>query len=134
MSADDRWDDALDTAADVIDSVPIADQVQVIAAGRSLEILTSATLDKAAARQSILGLEPSNFFVDFGQLTRSLDGVLRTAGWRRRRRRGWRSIPFEVQLGPQGGFPQMAGLGAEGGHSRTVPLGQWGHTCARNRP
>jgi hypothetical protein len=79
MAADDRWDDAIDTAGDVIDSVPIADQVQVIAAGRSLEILTGATLDKAAARQSILGLEPSSFFVDFGQLTRSLDGVLRTA-------------------------------------------------------
>jgi hypothetical protein len=79
MAAGDRWDDAIDAAVELIDSVPIADQVQVIAAGRSLEILTSATLDKAAARQSIIGLEPSQFFVDFGQLTRSLDGVLRTA-------------------------------------------------------
>ena len=29
MAADDRWDDAIDTASDVIDSVPIADQVSV---------------------------------------------------------------------------------------------------------
>jgi hypothetical protein len=79
MAAGDRWDDAIDVATGLIDSVPIADPVQVIAAGRSLEILTSPTLDKGAARQSILGLDPSSFHVDFGQLTRSLDGVLRSA-------------------------------------------------------
>jgi hypothetical protein len=79
MAAGDRWDEATDAAIDVIDSVPVADQVQVIAAGRVLEVVTGATLDKAVARQSVQSLEPGAFFVDFGQLTRALDGVLRTA-------------------------------------------------------
>jgi hypothetical protein len=79
MVAGDRWDDAIDAATDLINSVPVADPVQVIAAGRVLEVVTGATLDKADARQSVQSLEPTVFFVDFGQLTRSLDGVLRTA-------------------------------------------------------
>ena len=79
MVAGDRWDEAIDAATDLINSVPVADPVQVIAAGRVLEVVTSATLDKADARQTVQSLEPGVFFVDFGQLTRSLDGVLRTA-------------------------------------------------------
>jgi len=79
MTAGDRWDEATDTAIDLINAVPVADPVQVIAAGRVLEVVTGATLDKAQARQRVQSLEPGVFFVDFGQLTRSLDGVLRTA-------------------------------------------------------
>ncbi|HUF73607.1 MAG TPA: BatA and WFA domain-containing protein [Gammaproteobacteria bacterium] len=79
MAAGDRWDEAVDTAIDLIDSVPAADQVQLIAAGRVFEIVSSATLDKATVRQQVRSLETGVFFVDFGQLTRALDGVLRTA-------------------------------------------------------
>jgi hypothetical protein len=79
MAAGDRWDDAIDTTVDLIDSVPVSDPVQVIAAGRVLEIVTGSTLDKNVARQRVLSLEPGIFHVDFGQLTRALDGVLRTA-------------------------------------------------------
>lgn len=79
MAAADRWDDAVDTAIDLIDSVPVADPVQLVAAGRVLEIVSSPTLDKATLRQQVQSLEPGAFFLDFGQLTRSLDGVLRTA-------------------------------------------------------
>lgn len=79
MAAGSRWDDAIDEAGDIIDSVPVSDPVQVVAAGRVLEVVTTATLDKALARQRVSSLEPGMFFVDFGQLTRSLDGVLRTA-------------------------------------------------------
>ena len=79
MAAGDRWDEAVDTAIDLIDSMPAADQVQLIAAGRVFEIVSSATLDKATVRQQVRSLEPGVFFVDFGQLTRALDGVLRTA-------------------------------------------------------
>jgi hypothetical protein len=79
MAAADHWDDALDTASDVIAATPVADPVQVIAAGRVLEVVTGATLDKAVARQSVQSLEPGVFHVDFGQLTRALDGVLRSA-------------------------------------------------------
>lgn len=79
MGAGDRWDEAQDTAVDLIDSLPISDPVQLIAAGRILEVVTSATLDKPVARQSVQTLEPGPFHVDFGQLTRALDGVLRSA-------------------------------------------------------
>ncbi len=79
MAAGDRWDDAIDATVDLIDSVPVSDPVQVIAAGRVLEIVTGSTLDKNVARQRVLSLEPGIFHVDFGQLTRALDGVLRTA-------------------------------------------------------
>jgi Aerotolerance regulator N-terminal/von Willebrand factor type A domain len=79
MAAGDRWDEAQDTATDLIDSLPVADPVQLIAAGRVLEVVSSPTLDHAAVRQQVQSLEPGVFFVDFGQLTRALDGVLRTA-------------------------------------------------------
>jgi hypothetical protein len=79
MAAGDRWDEARDVAGDLVGDTPVADPVQIIAAGRVLEVLTSATLDKAAARQAILGLEPGVFHIDFGQMTRALDGVLRAA-------------------------------------------------------
>lgn len=79
MAAGDRWDEATDAAVDLIDSSPVSDPVQVIAAGRLLEVVTDATLDKATARQTVQGLEPGVFAVNFGQLTRSLDGVLRVA-------------------------------------------------------
>jgi len=79
MAAGDRWDDATDVAVDLIDSVPVADPVQIIAAGRVLEVVTGATLDKAIARQSVQSLKPGPFFVDFGQITRALDGILRSA-------------------------------------------------------
>lgn len=79
MAAGDRWDEATDVAADLIDSVPAADPVQLIAAGRVLELVTGPTLDKPVARQTVQSLEPGVFHVDFGQTTRALDGVLRSA-------------------------------------------------------
>jgi hypothetical protein len=79
MAAGDRWDDALDAAEDLIDSLPVADPVQLIAAGRVFEVVSGATLDKATLRQQLRSLQPGVFFLDFGQLTRALDGVLRTA-------------------------------------------------------
>jgi hypothetical protein len=79
MAAGNRWDAATDIATDLIDSVPVADPVQLIAAGRVLEIVTSPTLDKPVARQTVQSLEPGVFHVDFGQTTRALDGVLRSA-------------------------------------------------------
>lgn len=79
MAAGDRWDEARDAAIDIVNAADVADPVQVIAAGRVLEVLTSATLDHALARQSIQTLDPGVFHVDFGQMTRALDGVLRAA-------------------------------------------------------
>jgi hypothetical protein len=79
MAAGDRWDEAIDSANRIINQAQVGDPVQVIAAGRQLEIVTGATLDKSEVRQTLQTLEPGDFHVDFGQLTRALDGVLRTA-------------------------------------------------------
>src|SRR5690606_27983938 len=52
---------------------------QVLAAGRVLEVLTAPTADRAVLRQAVTSTRPSVFRIDYGQLTRSLDGVLRNA-------------------------------------------------------
>ena len=79
MNADDHWDEAIDAANRIINQSPVGAPVQIIAAGRLLEVITGATLDKSEVRQSLQTLEPGSFHVDFGQLTRALDGILRTA-------------------------------------------------------
>ena len=48
-------------------------------AGRAFEVLGAATGDVAALRQTLNTAEPGAFRVDYGQLMRSLDGLLRAA-------------------------------------------------------
>ena len=79
MAADGRWDDALDAAFDSIDEMDEGDLGQVVAAGRTIELLTGQTADPSVLREGLAGLEPGVFFADFGQITRALDGVLRNA-------------------------------------------------------
>lgn len=79
MAYDDRWDAAVDAALGVIDGLGTDDRGQVLAAGRVLEVLTAPTADRAVLRQAVTTARPSVFRVDYGQLTRSLDGVLRAA-------------------------------------------------------
>lgn len=81
MAAGDRWEDATDAAVDIVDSLPVADRAQLIAAGRTIELITGPTLDRAEIRQGIATVEPGVFHLDFGQLMRSLDGLLRSAEW-----------------------------------------------------
>lgn len=81
MTAGERWDDAVDEARDVIDSLPVADRAQIVAAGRTIELVTGPTLDRAELRQALTTVEPGVFHVNFGQLTRSLEGLLRGAEW-----------------------------------------------------
>lgn len=81
MAAGQRWDDAVDAALDVVDSLPSADRAELVAAGRTIEIVTAPTLDRAEFRQALSTLEPGVFHLDYGQLMRALDGVLRGAQW-----------------------------------------------------
>jgi hypothetical protein len=77
MAAGDRWDRALDAADDVIDTLEREDRAELVAAGRVVEIVTAPTLDRAALRQSLATVEPGVFPLDFGQLMRALDGIVR---------------------------------------------------------
>jgi hypothetical protein len=77
MAAGDRWDRALDAADDIIDTLEREDRAELIAAGRVVEVVTAPTLDRAALRQSFATVEPGVFPLDFGQLMRALDGIVR---------------------------------------------------------
>jgi hypothetical protein len=79
MAAGDRWDRALDAAEEIIDALARDDRVELVAAGRVVEVVTAPTLDRAAVRQSLATVEPGVFPLDFGQLMRALDGVVRGA-------------------------------------------------------
>lgn len=79
MQHGDRWDRARDAANDVLDDLGGEDRAQLVLAGRVFEVLGSATNDIAALRQTLNTVEPGVFRIDYGQLMRSIDGVLRTA-------------------------------------------------------
>ena len=77
MNYDDRWQRALDAAGDVIDDLRAEDRGQVVLAGRSVEVLGAPTNDATVLRQALATAEPGVFRIDYGQLMRSIDGVLR---------------------------------------------------------
>ena len=55
------------------------DRGQLVLAGRVFEVLGPATADVAALRQTLNTAEPGMFRLEYGQLMRSIDGLLRTA-------------------------------------------------------
>jgi hypothetical protein len=79
MSYDDRWQRARDAANDVLDELGPEDRGQLVLAGRLFEVLGPATGDVAALRQTLNTAEPGVFRLEYGQLMRSIDGLLRTA-------------------------------------------------------
>jgi hypothetical protein len=79
MGYDDRWDRARDAANDVLDELGPEDRGQLVLAGRLFEVLGPATGDVAALRQTLNTAEPGVFRLDYGQLMRSIDGLVRTA-------------------------------------------------------
>jgi hypothetical protein len=79
MGYDDRWDRTRAAANDVLDSMSGEDRAQIVLAGRQFEVLGPATGDVAALRQTLNTAEPGVFRLEFGQLMRSIDGLLRTA-------------------------------------------------------
>jgi hypothetical protein len=79
MAYSDRWQRARAAAGDVLGSLGGDDRAQLVLAGRTLEVLGAATGDVAALRQALNTAEPGSFRVEYGQLMRSLDGLIRTA-------------------------------------------------------
>jgi hypothetical protein len=79
MAAGNRWDRALDAAGDIVDTLEGEDRAELLAAGRVVEVVTAPTLDRAVVRQSFATVEPGVFPLDFGQLMRALDGIVRGA-------------------------------------------------------
>lgn len=79
MSYGDRWDRAREAANDVLDAMSGEDRAQIVLAGRLFEVLGPATGDVAALRQTLNTAEPGVFRIEYGQLMRSIDGLLRTA-------------------------------------------------------
>jgi hypothetical protein len=79
MGYGDRWQRARAAANDVLDSLRGDDRGQIVLAGRVFEVLGPATADVAALRQTLNTAEAGVFRVEYGQLMRSIDGLLRTA-------------------------------------------------------
>ena len=79
MSYGDRWDSARAAANDVLDDLSGEDRAQIVLAGRQFEVLGPATTDVAALRQTLNTAEPGVFRLEYGQLMRSIDGLIRTA-------------------------------------------------------
>lgn len=79
MSWGDRWERAQDAALDVIGGLAPDDRAQLVSGGRVVELLTGQTIDRALLRQGVAAARPGVFFLDYGQLARAVDGVLRGA-------------------------------------------------------
>lgn len=79
MGHEARWERALDEAEDVLGGIGSGDLVQVVAAGRVAELVTSATEDVRAAREALATIRPTEFRIDYGQLMSAVDAVVRSA-------------------------------------------------------
>jgi len=79
MSDDGRWERARGAARNVIDGLGGDDRGQIVVAGRQFEVLGAATADASALRQALSTAEPGVFRLDYGQLMRSIDALLRGA-------------------------------------------------------
>jgi hypothetical protein len=79
MADDGRWERARAAARDVVDRMSGDDRGQVVVAGRQFEVLGAATADASALRQALSTVEPGVFRLDYGQLMRSIDALLRGA-------------------------------------------------------
>ncbi|HZF31778.1 MAG TPA: BatA and WFA domain-containing protein [Gammaproteobacteria bacterium] len=79
MAYRDRWQRAVDAAQEVIGNLKGDDRAQLVAAGRSIAVLGSATGDASVLRQTLNTVQPGIFRIDYGQTMRAIDGVLRGA-------------------------------------------------------
>jgi Aerotolerance regulator N-terminal/von Willebrand factor type A domain len=79
MGDDGRWERARAAARDVIDSLRGDDRGQLVLAGRQFEVLGAATADASVLRQALNTVEGGVFRLDYGQLMRSIDALLRGA-------------------------------------------------------
>jgi hypothetical protein len=79
MNDDGRWERARAAARNVIDGLRGDDRGQVVVAGRQFEVIGAATGDASVLRQAVNTVEAGVFRLDYGQLMRSIDALLRGA-------------------------------------------------------
>ncbi|MBN1237819.1 MAG: BatA and WFA domain-containing protein [Gammaproteobacteria bacterium] len=79
MSHGERWQRARQAAEDALAEMSGDDRGQIVAAARTAELVTDATADGAVLRQGLDTIEPTAFRVDYGRLSRALEGILRDA-------------------------------------------------------
>ncbi len=77
MGHGERWQRAEAAADDVLDELDSGDAAQLVAAGRLVEVVVEPTLERDAVRRGIATLRPGPFPLDYGQLMRSVDSLVR---------------------------------------------------------
>ena len=77
MSLGSRWQRMRDAAREVIDGLGPADQLELVLAGRRLELLSPPSSDRALLRQRINTLQPTLYHIDYGQTMLAVDGLTR---------------------------------------------------------
>jgi len=79
MGYSGRFERARAAAREVIAGLRADDRGQLVVAGRQFEVLGPATGDASVLRDALNTVEPGVFRLDYGQLMRSIDALLRTA-------------------------------------------------------
>ena len=79
MGHGERWQRAEAAADSVLDELGTGDVAQLVAAGRIVEVVVEPTLDRDAIRRGVVTLAPGPFSLDYGQLMRSVDSLVRGA-------------------------------------------------------
>jgi hypothetical protein len=79
MAYQGRWNRARKAALDLIGSLPPSDRVQLIAADRSVKLISGASASRADVRRDVNSLAPGDFHLDYGRMMRSVDDVVRGA-------------------------------------------------------
>ena len=79
MGHGERWQRAEAAAGSVAGELGSGDVAQLVAAGRIVEVAVEPTLDRDAIGRGVATLAPGPFALDYGQLMRSVDSLVRSA-------------------------------------------------------
>ena len=79
MGHGERWQRAEAAAGSAAGELGSGDVAQLVAAGRIVEVAVEPTLDRDAIRRGVAALAPGPFALDYGQLMRSVDSLVRSA-------------------------------------------------------
>ena len=79
MGHGERWQRAEAAAGSVLGDLDAGDVAQLVAAGRIVEVVVEPTLDRNAIRRAVAALQPGPFALDYGQLMRSVESLVRGA-------------------------------------------------------
>lgn len=76
MQHGDRWERAVSAAESIVDSLSDADRAQILTNGPSVRVLTLATSDKAALRQALAGLRPTDSRNNYGDVIEAVRNLV----------------------------------------------------------